>query len=61
MVMTECFTLIKWDGDLSLRARRQGRVKKAEGVRVELASGGKGAKEGPWWCEALPGKSRRCV
>lgn len=33
----------------------------AKVVCVELASGGKGAKEGPWCCEVLPRKSMRCV
>lgn len=60
MVMTEWFTLIKWDRDLSHRAGRQGKVRKAEGVCVELASDGKGPEEGPWCCEALR-RDMRCM
>lgn len=39
MVMTEWFTLIKWDRDLSQRASTQGKVRKAEGV----------CRAGFWW------------
>lgn len=35
VVMTEWFTLIKWGRDLSQRAGRQGKVRKAEGVCAE--------------------------
>lgn len=61
MVMTEWFTLIKWDRDLSQRASTQRKVRRAEGVCVELASDGKGPEAGLWCCEALARKSTRCV
>lgn len=56
-VLTGLFIHVKWDRDLSERGRGKGRVRRPEGACVELASGGKGAKEGPRCCEVLCGKS----